>query len=524
MSFRTTFGILVAGLALVTVLYPQAQTLPASGAIFSHITNNGVWTWYGEPKAVYYEGTHKRTYVGWLSNTGTVGVTSYDHDTGDTLTHVIRLNYDLDDHAHPSIIMRPDGRLLVALAAHDGAILSIYIATNPEDITSFGPEIQIHADPGAGFCYPNLLWLSAEGDRGRLYCFIRGLETLPSYLYSDDWGATWTHARVFFHSTDSTPKPYCKYASNGKDEVHITIERGNRQASYPTYYMKYKAGVFYQASGTPIAGTAHLPIWNSLIDTLHNPGLAKSNGSVWDVAIDPFGRPVIVYDQFPDGNNHYYMYMRWTGTSWFKKTLLNAGANMGGQDGFASGITLDHENPSIVYLARQIGAVPELDKWVTHDSGSTWDTSAITRGSAKKNCRPCVPRGHKTGGNIELVWLYGDYTGYDGGAWNMAVNAYPFRQAVGTKNPIRSGALTDKDGVQVRASGIFFTLVNPRASSLRLFSVDGRLVADFSQDIRIRAPGAACIPFGAFHHATGTCIVIFNDGMRVSTETLVLNR
>jgi hypothetical protein len=304
----------------------------------------------------------------------------------------------------------------------------------------------------------------------------------------------------------------------------MVIERGNRQASYPSYYVKYKAGVFYQASGAPIADTAHLPIWNSLIDTLHNPALAKSNGSVWDVAIDPFGRPVIVYDQFPDGNNHYYMYMRWTGTSWFKKTLLNAGANMGGQDGFASGITLDHENPSIVYLTRQIGAVPELDKWVTHDSGSTWDTSAITRGSAKKNCRPCVPRGHKTGGNIELIWLYGDYTGYDGGAWNMAVNAYPFRQAVGTINPIRSGAFTDKNGVRVRATGIFFTLVNPSTSSLRLFSVDGRLAADFSQDIRNRAPGAAFIPFGAFHHANGACIVIFNDGTRVSTETLVLNR
>jgi len=103
--------------------------------------------------------------------------------------------------------MRPDGRLLVALAAHDGAILSIYIATNPEDVSSFAPEIQIHADPGAGFCYPNLMWLSAEGDSGRLYCFIRGLETLPTYLYSDDWGKIWTHTRVFFHSTDSTPKP-----------------------------------------------------------------------------------------------------------------------------------------------------------------------------------------------------------------------------------------------------------------------------------------------------------------------------
>jgi len=63
---------------LVTAFRPQAQTLPAPGANFSQITSNGIWTWYGEPKAVYYEGVHKRTYMGWLSNTGTVAVGYYD--------------------------------------------------------------------------------------------------------------------------------------------------------------------------------------------------------------------------------------------------------------------------------------------------------------------------------------------------------------------------------------------------------------------------------------------------------------
>jgi hypothetical protein len=197
---------------------------------------------------------------------------------------------------------------------------------------------------------------------------------------------------------------------------------------------------------------------------------------------------------------------------------------MGGQDGFASGITLDHENPSIVYLARQIGAVPELDKWVTPDSGTTWDSTAITRGSAKKNCRPCVPRGHKTGGNIELIWLYGDYTTYDNGAWNMAVNAYPFRQPVGTINPVRADALTDKNSLRAHTDGVAFKLVVPSASSLRLFSLDGRLAADFSQELRNKSPGVAFIPFGAFRHANGVFIVIFNDGNRMYTQTLVLTR
>jgi hypothetical protein len=497
-------------LFLAVALRSHAQTIPSAGTNFSQIASNGVWTWYGEPKAVYYEGTHRKTYIGWISNAGTIAVGSYDHATGDTVTQVIRTGFQKDDHAHPSIIMRPDGRLLVAFSAHDGSTLNVYIATNPEDISSFGPVIT--ALSNSGYCYPNLMWMSAEGDSGRLYCFIRGAGTLPSFSYSDDWGKTWVPARVYFQSNDNTPKPYCKYASNGKDEIHCVIERGHRGGSFPAYYMKYTKGAFYNADGQKIGDTTALPIMNTLIDTMHNPATAGSNGSVWDVAIDPSGKPVVVYDQFKDGNNHSYMYLRWTGTSWFKKVLLNAGANMGGEAGFAAGVTLDHENTSVVYLSRQVSGIHELDKWTTSDGGTTWDSAAITRGSAKKNTRPCVPRGHKAGENIQLIWNYGDYTTYNGGAWNMAVKVYPFRQPVATRNPVRALSVSKSNPVQFLSNGMSFTLSDPGASSLSFFTLDGRLAADFSPSIRKMAAGTGFIPYGTFNHANGAYILIFNNG------------
>jgi hypothetical protein len=495
---------------LVTALRPQAQTLPSPGASFSQITSNGVWTWYGEPKAVYYEGIHKKTYMGWISNTGTISVGSYDHATGDTVTHVIRTGYQTDDHAHPSIIMRPDGRLLVAFSAHDGAILSVYIATNPEDISSFGPEIQ---NKGPGFCYPNLMWMSAEGDSGRLYCFIRGAGTLPSYLYSDDWGKTWTTPKVYFQSNDNTPKPYCKYCSNGKDEIHVVIERGHRGGSYPLYYMKYTKGAFYNADGQKIGDTTALPIMNTLIDTVYNPASEGGNGSGWDIALDKSGRPVVVYDLIKDANNHIYKYFRWNGASWIKNTLVNSGANMGGEAGFGAGITLDHENTSVVYLSRQVnGSVHEIDKWVTRDSGTTWDTTPITRGSAKKNTRPCVPRGHKAGGNIEVIWNYGDYTTYNGGAWNMAVKMYPFRQPVAVQMPLQTNARNASYGIQLCPAGLKVTSADLHRASFCAYSLDGRLLADLSPIVRSAHAASSFVPFSAFSRANAAFIVIFNDG------------
>jgi hypothetical protein len=519
MTFRKPAFLIFCFLILLTAVFRiQAQSIPKPGADFAQITNNGIWTWYGEPKAVYYEGVHKRTYLGWISNTGTISVGFYDHETGDTLTHIIRTGFQTDDHAHPSIIMRPDGRLLVAFSAHDGSTMNVYIATNPEDISSFGSAIT--ALSGGGFCYPNLMWLSAEGDSGRLYCFIRGVGTLPSYSYSDDWGKTWTPSRVYFQNNDNTPKPYCKYCSNGKDEVHMVIERGHRGASYPAYYMKFTKGAFFNADGQKIGDTASLPIMNTLIDTMHNPASAGCNGSGWDIALDNAGRPVVVYDQFNGANAHTYLYIRWTGTSWFKKALVNSGASMGGEAGFAGGVTLDHENTNIVYMSRQVNGMHEIDKWTTSDGGTTWDSLAITRGSAKKNTRPCVPRGHIAGGNIELIWNYGDYTTYNGGAWNMAVKMYPFRQPVGTRNPVLISATSNTDAIRFHSTGISLTLADPGASSLRLFSLDGRLAADCSPLVRKMTAGGVFIPFSVFHHANGAFVVIFNDGKRKSSTKI----
>ena len=157
-----------------------AQSIPKAGANFTSATDNGAWTWYGNPDAVYHEGKYKKTYMGWISNTGVVSVATYDHTAGAMATHVMG-SMAADDHSHPSLLMRPDGRLMVFFSGHDGATMNLYIATNPEDISAFDPLIKVA--PGVTYCYPNPMWLSDEGDSGRIYLFYRSLGLKPCFSY-----------------------------------------------------------------------------------------------------------------------------------------------------------------------------------------------------------------------------------------------------------------------------------------------------------------------------------------------------
>ena len=547
-----SFLILVVAFSVPQKLH--AQTIPRPGESFSAITTNGMWTWYADPKAVYYEGIHKKTYMGWVTNTGVVQIASYDHETGDTAHFTAPNSYGADDHNHPALFIRPDGRIVAYYTGHDGGTITGIISTAPEDITSF--QTQFSAVGAGGFCYPNTQFLSAEGTSGRLYLFFRDTGLEPCFATSDDWGRTFTPIKHMYTNVPAGYKPYVKYCSNGKNEIHMVIERENRNTGpQPLYFVKYKAGVFYTINNVQIATMAQLPFADTLLISkkalLMQPGNFGCSGTAWDIALDASGNPVVVYDLFKDTNNHSYWYFRWTGTSWFKRPLVNSGAFMGAEGGFSGGVTLDHENPNVVYMSRQIlslkttfnlldtsynnyktafassaytvvDATHEIDKWTTKDNGSTWDSVAITRNSAGKNCRPCVPRGHKEGMNVSLIWLDGTYTGMGGANFLMAVRMYPTNIPVAARQ-IRSGRPHGMN-MLVTGNGISFTLAQPQYSSLRIYGLNGSLIADLTRLLRNREAGPVFVPFWQAQCASGTYLFVFNNGITRAMQRVIVSR
>ena len=385
-----------------------AVAAPAGAAV--HPIGDGAWSWFGDPRAVTYTGAHTRTYVGWVDLEGDIKVSSYDHATGERTTAVLQARLNKDDHANPSIQVRPDGRLVVYYSRHVGPSMHYRVSANPEDVTSWdAPQTVPTNTPGIrGYTYPNPIRLEAED---RTYLFWRGGNYNPSFSIQNDGETTWSPARTLI--TMPGERPYVKYDSSGGNTINVAYTN-----AHPTefgdvniYYARVRAGKIERAGGEQI-GSLDDPIAPAEGDLVYD---GVEQAWVHDVAADGSGRPVIVFASFPSAADHRYRYARWTGSSWDVHQITPAGGSFredGGSPYYSGGLTLDHEDPSRVYLSRQTGpGVWQVETWTTADGGTSWSSEVVA--SSGKNVRPVSPRGMSaSGGAMSVVWMNGGYPSY----------------------------------------------------------------------------------------------------------------
>ena len=385
-----------------------AVAAPAGAAV--HPIGDGAWSWFGDPRAVTYTGAHTRTYVGWVDLEGDIKVSSYDHATGQRTTAVLQARLNKDDHANPSIQVRPDGRLVVYYSRHVGPSMHYRVSSNPEDVASWrAPQMVPTNTPGIrGYTYPNPIRLEAED---RTYLFWRGGNYNPTFSIQNDNETTWSPARTLI--TMPGERPYVKYDSSGGDTIHVAYTN-----AHPTefgdvniYYARVRGGKIERAGGEQI-GSLDDPIAPGEGDLVYN---GFEQAWVHDVAADGSGRPVIVFASFPSATDHRYHYARWTGSSWDVHQITPAGGSFredGGSPYYSGGLTLDHEDPTRVYLSRQTAAgVWQVETWTTPDGGTTWSSDVVA--SSGKNVRPVSPRGMSaSGGAMSVVWMNGGYPSY----------------------------------------------------------------------------------------------------------------
>ena len=391
----------------------------ASAGAAVHPIGDGAWSWFGDPRAVTYTGAHTRTYVGWVDLEGDIKVSSYDHVTGDRTTAVLQARLNKDDHANPSIQVRPDGRLVVYYSRHVGPSMHYRVSVNPEDVTSWeAPQTVPTNTPGIrGYTYPNPIRLEAEH---RTYLFWRGGNYNPTFSIQNDGQTTWSPARTLI--TMPGERPYVKYDSSGGDTIHVAYTN-----AHPTefgdvniYYARVRGGRIERAGGAQI-GSLDDPIAPAEGDLVYD---GVEQAWVHDVAADGSGRPVIVFASFPSATDHRYRYARWTGSSWDVHQITPAGGTFredGGSPYYSGGLTLDHEDPSRVYLSRQTGpGTWQVETWTTPDGGASWSSQVVA--SSGKNVRPVSPRGMSAaGGEMSVVWMNGGYPSYV--AYDTAIEA-----------------------------------------------------------------------------------------------------
>jgi hypothetical protein len=372
---------------------------------------HGAWSWFGDPRAVTHLGEHTRTYVGWVSDDGSIVVASYDHASREQVTAVLHEQLERDDHAAPALLVRSDGHIVAFYSRHTRTPMYYRVSTRPEDVSSWGPVQTMPTNVAGtrGYTYPNPMRLSAER---RTYLFWRGGNYNPTFSTQEDGQSGWSQARNLIFVQGQ--RPYVKYDSNGTDTIHFAFTQGHPQSVTDTniYYARYRAGKIERADGTQ-AGSLGTPIAPADADVVFDEA---AEAWIHDIALDGAGRPVVVLASFPTTTDHRYHYARWTGSAWETHEIVAAGGSIssdGLQPYYSGGITLDHEDPSRVYLSRQMGSAWEVEVWTTSDGGASWVSQAVTSGSQAKNIRPISPRGLVPfGADLAVIWMRGTYDSY----------------------------------------------------------------------------------------------------------------
>jgi len=400
--------LLLVGVAL------SAAAAVAPGESHLTFTEDGAWCWFQDPRAVYVEGAYKRTYANWMTRDGRLQVGWFDHETGESRAYTLKENWGADDHNMGSFLVLPDKRLMVFYATHGSRGLYCRTSKNPEDISEWEEEVTIVG--GRGVTYSHPVYLT---DEKLFYVFWRGSTRKPTFSTSAD-GKIWSEERVLIEQPgrDYNPRPYLKVVSDGKSSIHFAFTDGHphNEPTNSIYYLRYEKGSFHKADGTRVGGMDSLPIPHSDSDLVYDAEPSRAIAWVWDIALDRAGHPVIAYTRIPDHKDHRYHYARWTGVRWRDTELCAAGGWFPQtQEGvkerepcYSGGLCLDHSNPSVVYLSRQVNGIFEIEKWTTWTRGVNWSSEAITQDSKNLNVRPIVPRGY-AGKRDHVLWMHGPY-------------------------------------------------------------------------------------------------------------------
>jgi len=393
-------------------------------------TTDGGWCWFSNPRAVSRGG---RTYTGWVTADGSIQAAELDHASGRVTTVNLHERYQRDDHDNPSFVFLPDGRLMVFYSQHGGGkhpnVIQSRTTVRPGDFTEWAPEVALALNEKAGLTYSNPHLLSAENNT--LYLFWRGGGFKPNMSKSTDGGKTWAAPKIVFSRAGIPPgnRPYAQYASNGKDRIHLLFTDGHprNETSNSVYYACYRAGAFFKADGTRICGENELPIRPEQADCVYDATRTGVRAWVWDVAFDKNDRPVVAYTRLPEETDHRYHYARWDGRQWLDTELCAGGkwfpqtkpGKKESEPHYSSGLSLDHTDPSVVYVSRPVNGVREIERGVTADGGKSWKFEAVTSNSKFDNIRPITVRGHAPDGPT-VLWLnlhggYVHYTDYHAG-------------------------------------------------------------------------------------------------------------
>lgn len=413
MKLKPVLKALTLSLIGIGVYFPLAARQKSSD--YEIIARDAAWCWFSDPRAVYHKGGKEQIYFAYINSKGDVLISSRACKTKQIQTFVLHSALQIDDHNVPSILFLPDGRLLTFYTEHNGRFF-MRKSKNPEDITAWEEE-RVIPFGGTKITYSHPVMLKNENNR--IYMFWRGSDWRPSMSYSNDLGETWSATQALIESKGAKNRPYLKVCSDNKDRIDFAFTDGHPAAepSNSVYHMYYQKGSFYQSDGQQITKAIDLPVEHSKVRKVYNGVPLKIKAWISDIAPGKNGKPVLVYVSYPTDTDHRYHYASWDGSRWLDEEICKGGGWMPvvkpgekvREPNYSGGISLDHHNPSNVYLAREVDKVFEIEHW--KKQGESWSARPLTKQSDISSMRPYVVANF-SGKKPMVLWMTGVYYHY----------------------------------------------------------------------------------------------------------------
>jgi hypothetical protein len=418
-------------------------TLAAAEPRVVTFNDDGAWSWFEDERAIIHDG---RLFIGSVASgardperRGDIDVVTHDLTRGESTRFVLHDGLQLDDHNSPALLPRSDGRILAVWSRHgNDANIHYRITERPGDGSSWSERRTFAPSPSSRVTYANLHRLPAEGSgRGRFYNFFRGLDNSfkPSFAWSEDDGLTWdTGGIVIDVPSEFRHRPYVKYASNGRDTIHLLYTEGHpRNYDNSAYHVFYRRGNLHRSDGSVIRSIEEGLI-RSEEGTRVFAGDADNVAWVSDLHLDAEGRPFTAYTVQKDsaglpvgegGEDHRYRQARWDGEKWRDREIAFGGSRLyPREDDYTGNIALDPADPDVVFISADVHPATgeplisardgkrhyEIFKGRSRDDGRTWEWTPMTRDSEADNIRPIIPIANE--GPRVVLWLRGRYTTY----------------------------------------------------------------------------------------------------------------
>ncbi|MGJ8691709.1 MAG: BNR-4 repeat-containing protein [Thalassotalea sp.] len=430
----------------------NTHAAPAENSSPIIINDNAAWCWFQDERAVIHNG---QLYVGSVASKlgtngaergGNIEVARYPLDhSHPAVVNVMHDGLQDDDHNVPALLALPNNDILAIYSKHNADRKIRYRMLSPAlqaKDDQWLPEIDMTRKDK--ITYANLFRLSAENQgKGRIYNFYRGINFNPSFDISDDNGKTWSKGQHFIANQG---RPYVKYISNNKDEIHfVTTEQHPRVFNNSIYHGYLKNGKVFNSYHKQVHDLNEGPLTTDKLTKVYQGG---ENNVAWtvDLHLDPDGNPYTVISvQVNDGqkNRHqgekhgddmryYYANLqqsKWwqfgKNSTWKVDEIAYAGSRLYDREQDYTGLAaLDPSNKNSMIISTNADPVTgqplisrsdnkrhwELYKGIRKENGK-WTWAPLTSNSAEDNLRPIIPINNDSD-DLYLLWMKGRYVSY----------------------------------------------------------------------------------------------------------------